>query len=245
MTRGSRPAAVLAALVLTAGCSHSPARRDHVLVVAASSLTVAFTTIGADSDVPVDLSFAGSAELLTQLTHGAPADVFASADTATMDKAVAAGLVAGQPVAFATNMLTIAVAPGNPKGIKSFRDLATVSVVVCAPQVPCGAALPAIERHTGTTLDPVSEESSVTDVLHKVTSGQADAGLVYVTDIRAAGDDVAAVPFPEAMSVAGPNVYRIAVLRQAREPGLAQRFTDRVLGPSGRAALSAAGFGAP
>lgn len=240
-----RSAGVLVLALMSAGCGSSPTPPDHVVAFAAASLRDAFTAIGTDSDVPVDFSFAGSADLLTQLTHGAPADVFASADSPTMDKAVAAGLVAGRPVAFATNVLTIAVARGNPKGIKSFRDLTAVSVVVCAPEVPCGASLPAIERHTGTMLSPVSEESSVTDVLNKVTTGQADAGVVYLTDARSAGDNVVAVPFPEATSVAGPNVYRIAVLRQARDPGLAQRFIDRVLGPSGRAVLSAEGFGAP
>lgn len=242
-----RTFAALSTVLLMAGCANpqnSPNPQHHVLVFAAASLKKVFSTMGTDG-VTAEFSFAGSADLLTQLIHGAPADVFASADTPTMDKAVAAGLVAGKPVAFATNSLTIAVAPGNPKGIKMFRDLSAVSVVVCAPEVPCGAALPAIERQTGTTLEPVSEESSVTDVLNKVTSGQADAGLVYVTDARGAGASVDAVPFPEALSIAGVNTYRIAVLRQARDQGLAQRFVDEVVGPAGRAALTAAGFGLP
>lgn len=126
----------------------------------------------------MEFSFAGSSDLVTQLTQGAPADVFASADTKNMDKARQAGLLAGAPVNFASNTLTIAVAPGNPKGIKTFQDLAKpgLNVVVCAPQVPCGSATQNVENKTGVTLTPVSEESSVTDVLNKITSGQADAG---------------------------------------------------------------------
>ena len=242
-------AAVCAAiLAVLPGCGHSPAPQGQVQVFAAASLKKAFTQIGddfedANSAASVEFSFAGSADLLTQLTNGAPGDVFASADTPTMDRAVGAGLVAGQPVTFATNTLTIAVAPGNPKGIKSFRDLAKVSVVLCARQVPCGAALPLLEKETGTGLTPVSEESSVTDVLNKVVTGQADAGVVYVTDTRAAGAAVTAVPFPEAADAV--NAYRIAVLKQARNPTLARRFAGWVTGPSGRAVLAAAGFGAP
>ena len=115
--------------------------------------------------------------------------MFASADTNNMTKAVDAGLVAGEPVDFATNTLTIVTPPGNPKGIASFADLAKpgTTVVVCAPQVPCGSATEKVEKATGVTLAPVSEESAVTDVLGKITSGQADAGLVYVTDAEGRG----------------------------------------------------------
>jgi molybdate transport system substrate-binding protein len=234
--------------VLSAGCAGPPSSPDHVVVFAAASLAKVFPSIGdrlsaANPSAAVEFSFAGSADLLTQVIHGAVADVLATADTPTMDKAVRAGLVAGEPVAFATNTLTIAVTPGNPKRINSFRDLAGVSVVVCATEVPCGAALPQLEKQTGVDLAPVSEESSVTDVLNKVTSGQADAGLVYLTDTRAAGDRVTAVPFPEAATAL--NTYRIALLEQGRDKPMAQRFVDQVTGPAGRAALAAAGFGAP
>ena len=107
------------------------------------------------------------------MTQGAPADVFASADTNNMNKAVQAGLLAGDPVNFASNTLTIVVAPGNPKNITSFQDLTKpgLSVVVCAPQVPCGSATKKVEDATGVQLNPVSEESQVTDVLTKVTTG--------------------------------------------------------------------------
>jgi len=236
--------AALSGVLLLAGCD-SP-KPQTLVVFAAASLTKAFTDLGgaftdAASDVGVELSFAGSADLLTQLTQGAEADVFASADSATMDKAARAGLLAGPPVSFASNTLTIAVAPGNPKGIKSFRDLADVSLVVCAAQVPCGSALPRLQTEAGVQLHPVSEESSVTDVLNKVTSGQADAGLVYLTDARAAGDGVTAVPFPGAAGAA--NTYQIAMLKTSRDTALARRFVDLVTGPAGRQALEAAGFG--
>src|SRR6201999_4195865 len=137
----------------------------------------------------VEFSFAGSSDLVTQLTQGAQADVFASADTNNMDKAAKAGLLAGDPVNFASNTLTIAVAPGNPKKIDSFKDLTqqVLNVVVCVPQLPCGSATKKVEEATGVTLNPVSEESSVSDVLNKVTTGQADARIVYVTDPLEAG----------------------------------------------------------
>ena len=122
--------------------------------------------------------------------------MFASADTKNMDKAADAKHSPGDPVNFATNTLTIVAAPGNPKKIASFKDLAAPGfsvVLVCAPQVPCGSAAEKVEKATGVQLNPVSEESQVTDVLGKVTSGQADAGLVYVTDAQGAGDKVTAV----------------------------------------------------
>ena len=118
---------------------------------------------------------------------------------------------------FASNTLTIAVAPGNPKQIKSFQDLTKpgLTVVVCAPPVPCGSATQKVEEATGVNLAPVSEESSVTDVLNKVTTGEADAGLVYVTDAMGAGDKVAAVAFPEAAGAV--NTYPIAALKTAKK----------------------------
>ena len=229
-------------------CGHSPDRQSQVVVFAAASLKKTFTEIGgsftaADPASAVDFSFAGSADLLSQLTQGADADVFAAADGPTMDRAVRSGLVAGQPVAFATNTLAIAVAPGNPKGLKSFRDLLGVSVVVCAPQVPCGAPAARLEKRLEVKLSPVSEESSVADVVNKVITGQADAGLVYATDIRAAGGKLDEVPFPEAATAV--NTYQIVTLQSARNPAAATRFVDQVTGPAGRAVLTAAGFGTP
>jgi len=242
---------VLAVVALAAGsggCQASAPRADHELTVfAAASLKGTFTELGAafraaDPDVAVEFSFGGSADLLAQLTGGARGDVYASADTPSMDRAAAAGITAGA-VPFATNTLTIVTAAGNPKGIRTFRDLTSVSVVACAPQVPCGAALARIEAATGVDLNPVSEENSVTDVLNKVRTGQADAGLVYVTDARAAAGAVGTVAFPEAAGAV--NTYRIAVTREAADPVTAQRFVDLVTGPTGRAVLSRAGFGPP
>lgn len=237
-------AAIAAVLVIgSAGCQARPP--NTVFVLAASSLTEAFTALGdAFTDVGVvELSVGGSAGLLTQLTHGGEADVFAAADAATMIKAVDAGLLDGPAHSFATNILTIAVAPGNPKQVNSFRDLARVGTVVCAIQVPCGAALPGLQSRTGVQLHPISEESSVTDVLNKVTSGAADAGLVYLTDARAAGEKVTAVEFPEASSAM--NTYQVGVLKTARDATLARRFVELVTGATGRRVLGSAGFGEP
>ncbi|MGI9123498.1 MAG: molybdate ABC transporter substrate-binding protein [Mycobacterium sp.] len=234
-------------IVLIAGCG-SPAPPDRLQVFAAASLRKTFTALDhtfteADPGATVDLLTAGSADLLTQLTQGADADVLATADTPTMDRAELAGLLAGPAVPFASNTLTIVVAPGNPRGIKAFRDLAGVNLVVCAVQVPCGSALPRLQAEAGAELSPVSEENSVTDVLGKVTSGQADAGVVYRTDALAAGGAVTAVAFPEAAGAV--NVYRIAVLKGPHNPDLAQRFVDLVTGPAGQQVLAEAGFGKP
>jgi molybdate transport system substrate-binding protein len=191
----------------------------------------------------VTFSFAGSSDLVTQLQGGAPADVFASADSSNMTKASNDGLVAGAPVTFATNTLEIVVPRGNPAQVSSFADLAKpgLKLVTCAAQVPCGAAAHRIETATGVALSPVSEESSVTDVLNKVQTGEADAGLVYVTDVRAAGDRVTGVPFGEAKRAV--NRYPIAVLAASKHPDLAGEFVALVTGAQGRRVLSAAGFG--
>lgn len=246
-----RALSLLAALVftLTAGCAKEPAA-DSLMVFAAASLRATFTEIGAQFEqhhpgTRVEFSFAGSSDLATQLTQGARADVFASADSTNMDKVAAAGLLAGAPVNFASNTLTIAVAPGNPGNIKTIRDLTRpgVSAVVCAPQVPCGSATRKVEQAAGIELSPVSEESSVTDVLNKVTSGQADAGIVYVTDAREAGARVTAVPIPEGADVV--NVYPIAPLKDSVHRDRAQEFVDAVIGEAGQQVLAAAGFGEP
>ncbi|MGU3581837.1 molybdate ABC transporter substrate-binding protein [Rhodococcus sp. C26F] len=242
-------AAGLTAAVLTS-CGTGGSDPDVLTVYAAASLRAPFTEIAerfeeANPEVTVEFSFAGSSDLETQLEQGAPADVFASADTRTMDAAVAAGLVAGEPIPFATNTLTIVTEPGNPKNVTSFDDLTGdgLSVVVCAPRVPCGAATERLEETAGVELAPVSEESSVTDVLGKVTSGQADAGLVYVTDAMGAGEKVAVVPVPEAAEIV--NIYPVAPLSDSRDPDRADAFVRFVTGTGGRAVLADAGFGAP
>lgn len=219
-------------------------------VFAAASLKGAFTELGSsfedDHDgVEVRLSFAGSSDLVAQIQQGAGADVFASADTANMDKLVADDLVDGDPVDFATNTLQIATSPDNPAGVESLQDLAgkDVQVVVCAPEVPCGAAAAQVEQNAGVDIEPVSEEQSVTDVLGKVTAGEADAGLVYVTDVISAGDQAHGVPFPESKGVV--NVYPIATLAGSEQTDLAQEFVDLVTGDEGRKVLGDAGFGLP
>ncbi|RVW02218.1 molybdate ABC transporter substrate-binding protein [Rhodococcus xishaensis] len=246
--------AVGIAAAILAGCSGSldadTTEGQSITILAAASLRSTFTEVGRlfEAQHPgtrVVFNFAGSSDLSTQLDQGAPGDVFASADTANMTKATGAGLTASEPVNFATNVLTIVVPPGNPANIVSFEDLTRpeVKAVVCAPQVPCGTATRRIEDATGIHLSPVSEESSVTDVLGKVVTGQADAGLVYVTDAAAARDKVATVPFPEAARVV--NTYPIAVLRRSGNVDTAESFVAFVLGPEGRRVLSDAGFGTP
>lgn len=255
---------ITAAALLVTGCSSDaqPADTDRpdveltgdaldgdVTVFAAASLTDTFTEIGAQFEaanpgVGVTFSFAGSSDLVTQIIEGAPADVFASADTSTMDEVVDAGLGA-DPTDVATNVLQIVTPPDNPAGVGSFADLADpgLNLVVCAEQVPCGAATKTVADATGVTLSPVSEEQSVTDVLGKITSGQADAGLVYVTDVNSAGDAVAGVTFAE--SAEAVNRYPIVALDDAANPDAAAAFVSFVAGEQGRRVLADAGFGAP
>lgn len=236
------------------GAASTPAEERTLTVLAAASLRDVFTDLATDFEaehegVTVALSFAGSADLGDQILAGAPADVFASADERTMDRVVDAG-DASDPVAFATNTLTIVTPPGNPAGVETFADLARddVKVVVCAPEVPCGGATDTVAEAAGVTVHRVSEEASVTDVLAKVTSGEADAGLVYVTDATLAGDAVDVVDVPE--TDAALNVYPIALVAASEGAGpeqveVARAWIDLVTGDAGQAALAAAGFGAP
>ncbi|MGY4718796.1 molybdate ABC transporter substrate-binding protein [Naumannella huperziae] len=219
-------------------------------VFAAASLKTTFTTIADDFEqanpgTTVALNFDGSANLVQQIQQGAPADVFASANTANMTKLTDAGLTAAEPVDFASNTLQIAVAPGNPLQVKGLADLADreIVTVLCAPQVPCGAASVTVEEAAGIDIAPVSEEQSVTDVLNKVASGEADAGLVYRTDVSAASDRVAGVEFPE--SSAAVNVYPIARVGTSGQPDLADAFIAHVTGPDGQRVLADAGFARP
>ena len=228
----------------TAACAHTRT------VFAAASLQKPFEQIGKDFEkahpgVTVRFSFGGSSGLVTQLSDGAPADVLATANEATMDQATAADLVSGQPTPFVSNTLQIVVPQDNPAGISSLTDLTkpAAKVVVCAPAVPCGAATLAVEKAAGINLKPVSEEQSVTDVLGKVRSGQADAGLVYVTDVAGAAGDVKGIDFPEAK--AAVNTYPIARLKDAKDAALATQFIEAVTGAQGQHVLKAAGFAAP
>ncbi|MFI7493861.1 molybdate ABC transporter substrate-binding protein [Kocuria sp. M4R2S49] len=254
--RARASAVLLAALglgVTGCGADRPPAGGDPVTVLdvhAAASLTDTFTELAEQFEaqhpgVEVRLNFAGSSALVQQLTEGAAADVLATADERSMAGAVDAGLVDGEPEVFATNVLAVVVPADNPAGVDSLRDLADpgVQAVVCAPQVPCGAATERLEDATGVRLSPVSEEGSVTGVLGKVTSGQADAGLVYATDARSAGDAVEVVEVPQAARAV--NRYPIAALADSGETETARRFTELVAGDPGREVLAGAGFGAP
>ncbi|OBK10345.1 molybdate ABC transporter substrate-binding protein [Mycobacterium asiaticum] len=244
--------AILLVLGLTGCNSGQPQGHGSasVVVFAAASLKQVFTQIGErfKADNPgarVQFNFAGSSELATQLTQGATADVFASADTAQMDRVAKAGLLAAEPTIFAANTLAIVTAPGNPKHVESFADLSTpgLSVVICQRPVPCGSATARIEEATGTQLHPVSEEPSVSDALNKVTTGQADAALVYVTDASGAGSKVTTVQFPEAASAV--NTYPVAVLKNAPQSALAQKFAAAITAPTGQQILAQAGFARP
>jgi molybdate transport system substrate-binding protein len=219
-------------------------------VYAAASLTPSFERLAegfeeSHAGVEVELNFAGSSDLVAQIRNGAPADVFASADEANMDKLTAEELQGSDPQVFATNTLQVATPPDNPARVQSLQDLADpdLNLVICAPEVPCGAAARAVADDAGVTLQPDSEEQSVTDVLGKVTSGEADAGLVYVTDVITAGDDVQGIELPESESVV--NDYPIATVADSENAALAQQFVDLVLSDEGRRVLADAGFGTP
>jgi molybdate transport system substrate-binding protein len=219
-------------------------------VYAAASLTSSFEQLGESFEeshdgVEVEFNFAGSSDLVAQIRSGAPADVFASADEANMEKLTAEDLQGSEPELFATNTLEIATPSDNPAGVQSLQDLADpdVNLVICAPEVPCGAAAQAVADEAGITLEPESEEQSVTDVLGKVTSGEADAGLVYVTDVIEAGEHVQGIEFPESESVV--NSYPIATVAESENADRAQEFVDLVLSDEGRRVLIDAGFGPP
>ncbi|MGP5054704.1 molybdate ABC transporter substrate-binding protein [Brachybacterium paraconglomeratum] len=249
-----RSAAAAAAIALTAaacgsgGSAEDPAAPPVTLrVFAAASLQEPFEELGEQfesehEDVTVEFSFAGSSTLVEQIKQGAPADVFASADTKNMDKLTDAGLDAADPVDFTTNTLRIAVPAGNPAGVTDLASLTgDLNLVVCAPEVPCGAATETVEEAAGLEFAPVSEEQSVTDVLNKVTSGEADAGLVYVTDVEKAGDAVEGIDFPEAHEAV--NTYPITTVDGSANPELGQEFVDLVTGEEGQEVLAGYGFG--
>ncbi|KGN32892.1 molybdate-binding protein [Knoellia sinensis KCTC 19936] len=235
--------------------SSSPAQERTLTVFAAASLQKPFEEIAesfekAHPGVTVRFSFGGSSGLVAQLQEGAPADVLATANEPTMAKAVADSLVVETPTPFVSNTLQIVVPADNPAGIATLTDLtrADAKVVLCAPAVPCGAAANSVEKSAGIDIKPVSEEQSVTDVLGKVRSGEADAGLVYVTDVAGAntsstGAEVKGIDFPEAKSAI--NIYPIAALKSAKDAGLADEFVAAITGADGQKVLRDAGFAAP
>lgn len=221
-----------------------------VTVFAAASLTAAFTEIGEAFTVEhpnadVTFNFAASSELVAQIGQGAPADVFASADTSNMTKLTDAGDHGSSPVVFAGNVLEIIVAPGNPLGITGVADLADADLVVvtCAPEVPCGRYATEVFERAGVTVTPKSLEENVKAVVTKVTLGEADAGIVYRTDVAAAGDAATGIEIPVDINTRAE--YPIAVTARAANPRAAQAFVDFVLGSEGQQILASYGFLAP
>jgi molybdate transport system substrate-binding protein len=229
--------------------SSAPRIGGNLTVFAAASLTETFTTLGRQFDAAhgttTRFSFAGSSALATQITGGAPADVFASASPATMEKVTKAGEGAGDPTTFASNVLEIAVPPDNPAGIASLADLAKpgVKVALCAKEVPCGAAADKLLGADRITVRPVTLESDVKAALSKVQLGEVDAALVYKTDVNAAGDKVKGIEIPDADKAV--NKYPIVALKGSKNPAAAAAFVRYVLSDDGRRALADAGFTLP
>ena len=217
---------------------------------AAASLTESFTEVGdaftaANPDASATFSFDASSALVQQIIEGAPADVFASADAANMTKLTDAGLNGSEPVIFATNLLTIIVAPGNPLGITGVADLANADIktVICAPEVPCGNYANQIFTAAAVAVTPVSLEQNVRGVVTKVTAGEADAGIVYVTDVTAAGDTADMVEIPDDINVVAE--YPIATVAASQNQEVGEAFIDFLTGPDGQAILADYGFEAP
>jgi molybdate transport system substrate-binding protein len=217
---------------------------NEIKVFAAASLTAAFTELGqqytsANGGTKVSFNFAGSQALATQIQQAAPADVFASADTTNMDKVKD---LVGTPQNFASNLLQIVVEKGNPKGVKTLDDLANpdLKVVLAAPDVPAGKYAAEALNTAKVTVKPVSEEDNVKAVMTKVSLGEADAGIVYVTDVTAGGDKVQGVEIPEELNVLA--TYPIATVKASKAQDKAQAFMDLVLSAEGQQVLKQCGF---
>jgi molybdate transport system substrate-binding protein len=229
--------------------SSSPALSGTINVFAAASLREAFTTLGkqfeaAHPGTKVVFNFGPSSGLATQINAGAPADVFASASTKNMDQVVKAA-AATSPTNFVSNVMEIAVPPTNPAGVTQLSDLAkpAVKVALCQVAVPCGATAEKVFKNAKITVTPVTQEVDVKSVLAKVTLGEVDAGVVYVTDVRAAGAKVKAIVIPA--NVNASTVYPIATLTKAPNRATATAFTDYVLSPAGASVLTVDGFAKP
>jgi molybdate transport system substrate-binding protein len=265
--RTTASVSVLFAAALLAGCGGSDASgtppgsagspstseiasvTGTINVFAAASLQEAFTTLGkqfeaANAGTRVVFNFGPSAGLAEQIGQGAPADVFASASTATMDEVVVSGDAAA-PTDFVSNTMQIAVPTDNPAGVKTVEDLAKkgVKVALCQADVPCGATALKVFENAKIKVTPVTEEIDVKATLSKVTLGEVDAGVVYVTDVRAAGDSVTGIEIPA--DVNASTTYPIATLTASENQATAQAFVDHVLSPDGAAVLTEAGFSKP
>jgi molybdate transport system substrate-binding protein len=250
---------VAAALVAACGTSPSTAATSpaataspaplggNVSVYAAASLTASFNALGAsfqaaNPGVTVKFNYAGTPTLVTQIEQGAPADVFASADTTNMDKLTHDGFTSGPSLVFAHNLLEIVVAPGNPKGITGLADLAKSGVIYIseAPSVPAGKYSLQALKSAGVTVIPKSLETSVTAVIGKIELGEADAGIVYTTDVTAAGSKVSGVQIPPANNVTA--TYPIVVVKGTTNAAAAYAFTSYVISATGQSALASFGF---
>jgi molybdate transport system substrate-binding protein len=248
------PTLAVAGGLWAAGCSVGSGDSSHasgeVVVFAAASLTEAFSDIGdafeaARPDTTVTFNFAGSSELAAQIVEGAPVDVFASADSPNMTKITDAGVHAGPPLPFATNRPEIIVAPGNPLGVTGVADLARPDLVVvtCAPEVPCGSYAADVFAAAGVDVEPASYERSVKAVVTKVELGEADAGIVYATDVAAADGEADGVEIPTDLGVLAE--YPIVPLVSAPNPAAGREFISFVLGDEGQRILIDHGFGTP
>jgi len=244
-------AAVALALAACGSSSSSTAASGkpsgRLVVFAAASLNAAFDKIAAQFEkanpgVTVKFNYAGSSSLATSLKQGAPADVFASANTQNMTVVTDASLASGTPKVFARNQGEIMVEAGNPKNITSVSNLANpaIKVVLCAPEVPCGSLAKQIFEKADVTVKAVSEETSVSGVVTKISLGEADAGIVYVTDVKAGGDKIAGVAIPANQNVVVD--YPITELKDAPNATAAAAFISYVLGPEGQKVLASFGF---
>jgi molybdate transport system substrate-binding protein len=228
----------------SSGASSGAGSPTEIKVFAAASLTAAFNQLGerytaANGGTKVTFNFAGSQALATQIQQGAPADVFASADVPNMDKVKD---LVDTPQNFASNQLRIVVEQGNPKGVKTLDDLASrdLKVVLAAPEVPAGKYAKQMLDQAGVTVRPVSQEDNVKAVMTKVSLGEADAGIVYVTDVTAGGDKVEGVDIPTDQNVTA--TYPIAAVKASKHQQPAQAFVDLVRSPDGQQVLASFGF---
>jgi len=218
-------------------------------VVAAASLTDAFAEIetafeDANDDVDVELSFDGSARLATAIIEGAPADLFASADEPNLQKVAGEGLTSGDPVIFATNVLQIVVPAGNPLAIENLEDLTNpdVKLSLCGPEVPCGTYAAQAFETAGLDVPPAGDQENVKGVLTQVQLGEADAGIVYLTDVLAA-DGVAGIDLADDQQVEA--TYPASVLAEASNPDAAAAFLAFLSGDEAQSILEDLGFGLP
>ena len=229
--------------------SSSAGQTGTITVFAAASLKETFTELGKQFEAAhpgdtVKFSFGASSALATQINSGAPADVFASASPKNMNQVVTAGN-ASNPQDFAKNVMEVAVPPSNPAKVTSVNDLAKSSVktALCQPQVPCGVVAAEVFKNAKITVKPVTLQPDVKSVLTQVELGNVDAGVVYVTDVMAAGSKVKGVTIPA--DVNASTLYPIAALTHSKEQSIAQAFVAYVLSPTGEQVLKAAGFAQP